>query len=199
METIIKKENILLGISQSGGIIFGELEVRKDKHGETMFSSSGFSVMPFCGNEFNIEGYWNDVIAKETKNWKYDMCEKYNCAPDQIAYNLACEEDDPREIVDCSLFPECVEVKGRDWYFYSGSAGQIDEVIGNCLLEECKDPKLYLDFLGLHKRYHLKEVPDDVIEQVRQFVQYCERLEEDNEQYIREYIRSHEKELENFP
>lgn len=197
--TIKKRERILLGVNDKEEFVFGEMELKEDPSGEVCFLSCGYTVEPFCGTSFDIMDYWKGVLEGESKEWKYDMCEKYHCSPQYLAAHLSREEDDPRNIVDCSLYPEEIRIKSKPWYFYSQSMGQIDEICGKGPMKEWRDAKMLLDFILLHNQYHLKNVDRVAQMKISNFMDYCDAFREEDERFIREYIEDHEEELKNLP
>ena len=187
LETMRRK--FLLVATVDHEIVFGELEIR-EMHGKPVFSASFDTVRPFSESDFDMEEYWENWLEDIDKDWKYDACERYNCKPSELASELAYECNDIRDAMDCSLYPETVEVNGNDWYFESGSCGQYDSR-GD--MEVYTNKEAYDLLHDLWDEYHLKEIGDDV----KRKVECVEKLlmEIDEKEWIRNYIEEHENEF----
>jgi hypothetical protein len=121
------------------------------------------------------------------KEWKYDMCERFDCSPSELPEKL--EEDggsDPQDIRDCSTYPEIIDVDGTDYYFEARSGGQHD-TRGEMAIytsENC-----YNRLHDLWDKWHLKKVDEKVIAEVEQLKKdLSEAVNE--EEWIRDYIRA---------
>jgi hypothetical protein len=81
------------------------------------FSVSFDTVRPFNGSEVDLVDYFSSPELHYGKEQAYDLCEQYDCSPRDLAQCMADECDDPRDAMDCSLYPEEYEINGNYWYF----------------------------------------------------------------------------------
>lgn len=156
------RNKYLLGSTKEKEIVFAEIEITT-RNGYKKFSVSFDTVHPFNGTNFDFEEYYKYYIDELDKPYLYDLCCQYDCCPSELAENLASECDDPTDALDCSLYPECFDINGQEWYFESMSCGQHDtreemEVIIN---KPAYDKLHYL-----WDNYHLKEINEDIISQI---------------------------------
>lgn len=119
------------------------------------------------------------------KSYKYDLCERFNCKPSELAENLAAECYDVRDALDCSLYPECYEVDGESWYFESVGGGQHDSRKDG--MEIYTSQNIYDELHRLWDKYHLKKVDKDVIAQVENLFKMCEDIQEHEKEWIVDY------------
>lgn len=182
------KEQYLLGSTNNNELVFGEFEIT-NRNGYNQFTASFITVRPFNGNMDFVEWY-KEYLDSLDKADRYDLCEEFDCAPSELAENLATQVNDPRDIMDCSLYPEHVYINGNDWYFESGSCGQHDtreemEIIIN--------PDAYNLLHELWDKYHLCKVDENVMSQIEALREMLCDLNE--EEWICDFIKSHESEL----
>ena len=190
------RRKYLLGATEEREIVFAEFELThprywsKDKGHWTdedvlEFSASFDCVRPFEGDEYDLTEYyesWCDCMDKATL---YDMCERLDCSPSELPKELADECYDVRDALDCSLYPEIINVDGADWYFESGSCGQHDTREDG--MDEYVNQEAYDLLHELWDEYHLKKVGDDVVEKVNKIIDMLEEVDE--EEWIEDYIR----------
>lgn len=175
----------LLGATVNREIVFGEFEIT-NRNGHPEFTASFDTVRPFNGNDVDLEVYFEDCVDAFGKDWAYDACEKYHCAPQDLPAELAAECDDPRDAMDCSLYPECLEIDGNDWYFESGSCGQHDT---RNEMELYTNKEAYDRLHKLWDKWHLKEVGEDVIKEVETIRKMLMEINE--EKWIMDYIEEY--------
>lgn len=185
----------LLGATINNELVFGEFVLKQrtnvDKNVLT-FSASFNTVKPFNGEDFNLEGYYEEWIDGMEKDYLYDLCVQHDCKPSELASELADECYDVRDALDCSLYPEEVDVNGESWYFESSCCGQHDTRKEG--MKEFVNEEAYNLLHELWDKYHLKEVEDDVVELVDKIEDML--LAVDEESWIADYIERHKEELE---
>lgn len=193
-----RKVKVLLGANNNQELVFGEFSLShprywsKEKGNYTDesvvdFSASFDVVKPFKGDDFDLEAYYEDYLDCVDKKYKYDLCERFNCKPSELAENLAAECCDVRDALDCSLYPKCYEVDGESWYFESVGGGQHDSRKDG--MEIYTSQNIYDELHKLWDKYHLKKVDKDVIAQVENLSKMCEDIQEHEEEWIVDYIR----------
>ena len=81
----------LLGISENNDILFGEFEVR-ELNGKKIFSASFDIVTPFEVEESDGIEYMKNLLEEYYSDGdKYELCEKFDCTPSELAENMAWE------------------------------------------------------------------------------------------------------------
>lgn len=186
----MSREKYLLGATKDNELVFGQFDINV-RNGYRQFTASFNTVRPFNGENFDLEDYfegWKDEFGKDEL---YDMCERFDCKPSELAENLASECCDVRDALDCSLYPECYDIDGESWYFESSSCGQYDT---RNQMEEIINPDAYNLLHELWDNYHLKEVNDIVCVKVIALIQMLKKVDE--EAWITDYIQRHKEELE---
>lgn len=184
-------DSYLLGATDDDRLMFANILTRTTSTGINQILISLDIVRPFCEEEFDIEVYACDLIDDLSDEEKYQMCVKYNCAPAKLVEPyLYGKGSDPRDYVDCSLYPECYEVNQEFWYFASEGCGQLLDS-----LSLINRPALNKEFISLiqkiHKECHLKNLDNET------FNSYCCALNKfrsiykdfDEEEWITSYIK----------
>lgn len=185
------KENYLLGATKDHELVFGKFVVTK-RNGHNEFSASFYTVRPFNGENFDFEDYYEGYIEGLDKAYLYDMCEQFDCAPSALVENLADECDDPRDALDCSLYPKEINVDSESWYFESCSCGQHDT---RNEMEEIINFKAYNLLHELWDKYHSEKIDDSVVDQVENLVEMFEATDNEGE-WIVSYIKRHMDDFE---
>lgn len=181
------KEKFLLGVNNYNELVFGEFEIR-NRNGCAEFSASFDTVRPFNGENYDLEDYYEVWIDGMDKDYLYDLCDRFDCRPSELPKELANECYDVRDALDCSLYSECYEVNGESWYFESSSCGQHDTRKEG--MKEYTNFEAYNLLHELWDNYHLKNVDNNIIEQVEQVVKMLSSINE--EEWIVDYIKNHE-------
>lgn len=84
------------------------------------------------------------------------------------------------ETLDCSLYPNIINVDDEDYIFVSSSCGQHDT---RDEVEEFVDKKLYDDIHELWDNYHLKNIEDNE-EAMNLYKSVLDRMKEIDEEYV---------------
>lgn len=174
----------LLGATENKEIVFGEFGVT-NRNGYPEFTASFDLVRPFKGEEYDLTQYYEDWCDDMGKDYLYDLCVRFDCAPSELAEHLADECDDIRDALDCSLYPEVINVNRIDWYFESSSCGQHDT------REEMEIYTNKAAYDLLHKlwdKHHLCKVDGSVIAKTQALEAMLHVIDE--EEWIKDYIRN---------
>lgn len=180
---------VLLGATKDKELVFGEFGITK-RNGYPEFTASFDTVRPFNSEDFDLERYYEDWIDGVDKEYLYDLCERFDCAPSALPENLAGECYDVRDALDCSLYPEMIEVDGENWCFESGSCGQHDT---RDEMEEIINPAAYNQLHELWDKFHLCKVGEDTVEQVNKLSKELSSVDE--EAWIIDYIERNLEDL----
>lgn len=183
------RDKFLLGANKDNEIVFGEFEVTR-RNGYPEFSASFDTVRPFNGDNFNLEDYYSDYVDEFDEKTVLNWLKQYDCKPSELGGRLADECTDARDALDCSLYPEEINIDGESWFFESGSCGQHDI---RDEMEEIINPEAYELLLKLWDLHHLKQVDDDVIKQVEDLQEALSQVDE--EEWIANYIKEHKEDL----
>ena len=184
------RSRYLLGVTENFHFVFGEIELRKTNHcaeGELEFSVCFYDVMPFNGDDFDLVEYYEDFNEGLPKEYLYDLCKIYNCPPSQLSKVQADECKDVRDAIDCSLYPECYCVNGKNYYFESCGCGQYDS---SHEIKDVTNLKAYILLHDLWYKYHLKVISPDVIEQVEEIRDMLSEIDE--KEWIVNYIKENQ-------
>lgn len=99
--------------------------------------------------------------------------------------------NNPRDVLDCSLYPAWFCIDGEDWYFESGACGQCDP--RQYGMERYVNKKAFDDLMELWDQYHLREISDDGMMKMQTVRKALAGIDE--EQWITNYIRAVRAEL----
>lgn len=186
----------LLGATADRELVFGEFETEhphlwskeKGSYVDTntiRFSASFCTVTPFKGDDVDLVKYYENFVDDIGKETAYDLCERYWCAPQDLPSELADECSDPRDALDCSLYPEEMLIDGEYWYFESCGCGQCDT--RKYGMDEYTNKEAYDLLHELWDKYHLKSIDSETAEKVEQLEEML--VEIDEEAWIADYIR----------
>lgn len=179
----------LLGSTKDNDIVFGEFKIANlNEHAK--FSASFDVVHPFRGSSIYGTGAWEYRLDDYDNDWKYQRCEEFDCAPSELAVNLANEYNDVMDLIDCSLYDEVYTIYNDDWYFESIDCGQCDT---SDEMLEYVNKDAYDELIDLWNNYHLETVDDSIIEKVKQIDSKLSDVDE--EEWITDFIKRHINEL----
>lgn len=178
------RRKYLLGATADREIVFAEFEVT-GRNGYQEFTASFDTVRPFKGDDVDLLRYFENFVDDIGKESAYDLCEQNHCSPQDLPQILADECSDPRDALDCSLYPEEMNVDDEWWYFESGSCGQHDTREDG--MDEYVNKEAYDLLHELWDKYHLKQVGEEVFAQVEKLNEMLEEVDE--EEWIADYIR----------
>ena len=99
--------------------------------------------------------------------------------------------NDPRDVLDCSLYPEWFCIDGEDWYFESVACGQCDP--RQYGMERYINKKAFDDLMELWDQYHLRDISDDGMMKMHTVRKALASIDE--KQWITNYIRAVRAEL----
>lgn len=181
----MRENRILLGVTKNKEIVLGNFGVTT-RNGYKEFTASFDLVRPRTITEEDIKEYFEDFAFNYGKEKAYEMCEEYNCSPQDLAEHLA-SDSSPKDVFDLSLFPEEIEIDGDTWYFESSSCGQCDT---KDEMELYVDKGVYDRLYDLWTNYHLKEVGEEVETEIKYILEDMENVDEIKwiEYYIRENL-----------
>lgn len=169
----------LLGATKYNEVAFAEIE----RYADGRFSASFETVRPFNVDRLDKHDYAESYIECFDKESLYDMCEEYECSPQDLP-DCITEEMDIQELIDCSLYPDTIKVDGEDWMFESGSCGQHD-LRGE--MEVYINKEAFDSLIKLWDEYHLKPIPEDTFKNLGYSLAYADNFNEHD--WITEYIK----------
>lgn len=119
---------VLLGGTEEGTLVFADIHVGGEHR--DYFSVSFSEVRPFLATNEYLEMRAESFIDCGDKEFLYDMCERFNCAPGALVDELVGEANyiGIESLVDISLYAESYRMDGYndDVYFESDGCGQHD-------------------------------------------------------------------------
>lgn len=176
------RKKFLLGATKNNEVVFGEVEIR-DRNGKLEFSASFDTVYPFEYDETYLMERVVDNLDCYDKSDLYDLCERYDCKPSELAEKFWADSY-IEDIIDISLYPDSIEVDGNEWYFESSCCGQCDT---REEMEFYVNENLYNRIIELWDEYHLKEIDNSIVEEVNSILNELEQVNE--EKWIANYIK----------
>ena len=177
------RRRYLLGATTEKEIVFGEFEVT-NRNGYPEFTASFDTVRPFAKDSYDLVEYYEGFVEDMDKAYLYDLCERLDCSPSELPQELADECYDIRDAIDCSLYPEIIEVDGEEYCFESGSCGQHDT---REEMEVYTNREAYDLLHKLWDENHLHKVDENIIAKVQELDEMLSVIDE--EEWIANYIR----------
>lgn len=180
------KNKFLLGATKDKELVFGEFEITTRNNFQE-FSAFFDIVIPFDGDNFDLEEYFEDWVEDLDKEFLYDLCEQNWCAPQELVNVLANNCVDVRDAIDCSLYPKVVEVDGVHYFFESSCCGQRDSREN---IEFYTNKEAYDLLIELKDKYNLKEIDEEGIRKAKKIEKLLVTIDE--KQWIADYIQKEE-------
>ena len=175
------RKKFLLGTTKDNEVVFCEMELR-DRNGKIEFSASFNTVYPFEYDDKYLKERLKDNLDCYDKDYLYCLCDRYNCSSSQLVKHMYYDSM-VEEIIDISLYPNSIRVNGNDWYFESSACGQHDT---REEMEFYVNKNLYNRIIELWDEYHLKEMPQTIIDEVNTIIEELEKVDE--EEWIKNFI-----------
>lgn len=181
----------LLGATDDNDLVFAKIWTRTIEQGNNQISISLDVVKPINENQFDVEDYTQNLVDSLRDGEKYQMCVNFDCAPSQLVDSYIAENGtDPRDYLDCSLYPECYEVNKDFWYFESEGCEQLSGFL-NCITRPVFNKESISLIQKLQKECQLKDLDSET------FNIYCDMLDKfrimyknfDEEKWITSYIK----------
>ena len=186
----------IIGFTSNNEIIVADVSFERVGNNKEPYFSACFDLSKIAKADETIRNYdymynyFEDVRYSYDPEYVLDLCDKYNCPPSELAELMTDEaiNDDNigMETLDCSLYPEIIEVDGEDYIFISTSCGQHDT---RDEVDDFVDKKLYDDIHILWDNYHLKNIEGNE-EAMNLYKSVLDRMREiDEEEVIVDYFR----------
>lgn len=185
------RNTYLLGATEDNDLVFADIWTRTTGQDDNQISISFDVVKPINESQFDVEYYTQDLIDSLAEDEKYRLCESFDCAPSQLVNSYIAENGtDPRDYLDCSLYPECYEINQDFWYFESEGCGQLNDFLSYITYPVFDKESITLIY-KIHKECQLKQLDKDV------FDLFCDELDKfkakykdfDEEAWITSYIK----------
>lgn len=171
----------LLGADKYKNVVYVNLRINEYNTPYT-FSACFSTYEPFNVDEFDMEEHFEEWCDGADKEYLYDLCCGYDCPPSELPSYLA---NDAYSVHDeLNTNGEEVEVDGEYWAFEGISFGQHDT---SDEMEEFVNEEAYNLIMSLWKNYHLKEVNDEVVEQMNKIDAMLCNVDED--EWLKKYIK----------
>lgn len=165
----------ILGATEAGELVFVEFGITH-RNGHPEFTASFNGVRPFTEEEaISPEEYFESLAYDVSDARQFELMREHvdNYGPIEI-----------QDYIDCSLYPEIVDVDGEDYYFESVWCGQHDTRMEMLFYV---DNNLYYELHELWDNYHLKQVDDDVIQRIEKLQKEFEKIDE--ESWVKTLVR----------
>ena len=193
------EKKFLIGFTKDYNIIQAEIALR-DWNFENEFTAS-FSESSIVNadetiyNEDYIYDYVESFLDEMDDEYKYELCETYDCTPRNLTQKLTdLYLDDPKDFMhflDNSYYPEIVSTSNSDYFFKADSGGQHDT--RDDLLYAI-DKELYDDMHYLWDNYHLKQLDEKGLELFNSVIERASRIDEEEE--ITKFIEEYKEEID---
>ena len=179
-----KTKRVLAGVTEDKELYFIETSIT-DRNGYDEFTMSGFTVRPVTEEDKKeyestyLDGeehyYWKEAVASgSTQDSMEDWIQQVR---------------DEGDNMDCSLYPETVEVDNTTYYFESQSCGQ-HEVYD--LVDYAMSKNIHQEMMTLWSKYHLKAVSEMTTEDRKILDEIMDRKQDEEAEVIKavEYINN---------
>ena len=179
------RRKVLLGNSESGDIIFGEVEIR-DRNNELEFSASFDVVRPFSVKDFD-KNLKDDYIDNYIECFdKATLLEQYDCRPSEL-HDILKDNMEYHELVDCSLYSEEYYINDDIYAFESSSCGQHD-ILKNEYdkIVDFTDEESVMIIYNMWQEKHLSQITLEEKEMIEKAIEKLKNINE--EEYIKNVI-----------
>ena len=181
----------LLGATDDNDLVFAKIWTRTIGQGDNQISISFDVVKPINENQFDVEDYTQNLMDSLSDGEKYQMCMDFDCAPSELVNSYIAENGtDPRDYLNCSLYPECYEINQNFWCFESEGCGQLNGFL-SYITHPVFDKESITLIYKIHKECQSKDLDNDT------YNIYLEALDKfrakyndfDEEKWITSYIK----------
>ena len=181
---------VLLGGTEEGTLVFADINVGGEHRDH--FSASFSEVRPFLATDEFLKVRAEDYIYGMDKESLYDMCERFDCKPSELVYELVGEANyiGIESLVDISLYPESFSIDGYndDVYFESYGCGQHDT--RDILVPINSEFSEWLH--SLWDTYHLQKLTEEEYGNIKAKVEeYLDTIEE--YEWVKEWLMENEE------
>ncbi len=180
----------LLGATDNNDLVFAKIWTRTIGQGDNQISITLDVVKPINESQFDVKYEVEDLMDTLAEDEKYRLCESFDCAPSQLVDSYIVENGtDPRDYLDCSLYPECYEINQDFWYFENEGSGQFSGFL-KCIARPVFNKESIYLIQKLQKECQSKDLDSET------FNIYCDMLDKfrimykdfDEEKWITSYI-----------
>lgn len=181
----------LLGATDDNDLVFAKIWTRTIGQGDNQISISFAVVKPISENQFDVEDYTQNLVDSLRDGEKYQMCVNFDCAPSQLVDSYIAENGtDPRDYLDCSLYPECYEVNKDFWYFESEGCEQLSGFLSH-IIRPVFDKESISLIQKIHKECQMKDLDNDTYNTYLDAVDKFRAMYNDfnEEKWITSYIK----------
>lgn len=184
-----------LGFTDDGEIVFANYRFdTSDK-----FFASFDVVRPIREEDYNLKQEYEDHWSREDFDAEtyLGFCEKLDCAPSEVPHRMMEVNEvngygDIRDIFDCSLFEESIELNGDTWCFESDACGQHDPFTSSDFVWfEGSYTQLARDFVAFWTENHFKTPEQEVLDAYEVMFKCMERLPDKDDERTLEIIGKH--------
>ena len=181
----------LLGATDDNDLVFVDIWTRTIGQGDNYIDITLEVVKPINESQFDVRYEVEDLMDTLAEDEKYRLCKTFDCAPSQLVDNYIAENGtDPRDYLDCSLYPECYEINQDFWYFKSEGYGLLSGFL-SCITRPVFDKESITLIYKIQKECRSKQLDNDV------FDLFCNELDKfrakyrdfDEEEWITSYIK----------
>lgn len=177
-ETIMRRK-VYLGINNYNEICFADIEIYPKRNITNEFTASFDTSSPVQFTEENVREAVEIFIDCCDTEYKLSLCDDYNCPPSQLVDELTeqyCDDiDEFKELLDCSLFPDTIQIDGEEYCFRAESCGQHD--LRNDGMVICVNKELFNYINELWDNYHLKSIPHNKLVRLDKMLDDAENQE----------------------
>jgi len=184
----------ILGATEAGELVFVEFRITH-RNGYPEFTASFNGVRPFTEEgAISPEEYFESLAYDVSEARQFELMREHDLSPSELTEFLKKEfaqehidnygSIEIQDYIDCSLYPEIVDVDGEDYYFESVWCGQHDTRMEMLFYV---DNNLYYELHELWDNYHLKQVDDDVIQRIEKLQKEFEKIDE--ESWVKTLVR----------
>ena len=181
------KENfrgILMGMTTYGEIVFANVERRMGSE----FSASFSCVSPIVWDDNTASERVKSLVDDIDSEYKLSLLERFDCKPSELVDEIL-DESEVEDIIDISLYSECIELDDKEVYFESSSCGQHD--ITQYDYEFMLNEELFNMIIECWHKYHLKSIPDYEWSKLQKLLVTYEDIINEEEQ-IKEWLENSE-------
>lgn len=191
----------IIGLTKNFEIVVAD--IRYDKTGSNLKKDVGvsFDLSEIKSADATIrdanymKDYYEDILDEYSADGIIGLCNEYDCPPYKLAEKIAESIDDKfdeelMDLLDCSLYPEIINVDGEDYIFVASSCGQYDTRESDEMIE-IVDQTLYDDIHDFWDNYHLQNI-DDNVKAIELYESIIARMAElDDEETVTGFVRKY--------
>ena len=178
--------DLLLGVTKNKLLAFGDLEIKDDNR----FSMCFTLVHPFKIEESDGYDWAESMLDGISDEEKYNLCERYDCRPSDLAENLITEYGIQTNADEIDCYNGCDNITiGEDEYAFEWCSGGQADIMEDGEMLVTSDEKNVRILYEMWCNKHLQTISEEEKAKIIKCAESLDKIDVENQ--IAEYIKKY--------